>query len=73
MPNALKYVICYIALLLFGILWIASVIGVGELSLLWFSEPSQRAVIVLGYVGASVFAAVGSAVIVPRLWSTNKG
>ena len=73
MSNAWKYVLCYIVLFLFGVAWIASVIGVGQWAMMLFEEPSQRAVIVLGYVAASIFAAIGSAVIVPRLWSTNKG
>lgn len=67
MSNAWKYVLCYIVLFLFGIVWIASVVAVGQFSLTMFEEPSLRAAIVIGYVAASVFAALGSAVIVPKL------
>lgn len=73
MSNAWKYLLCYMVLFLFGVLWLSSVMLVGELAMTWFLEPSQRAVVVLGYISASVFAAVGSAVIVPRLGSSRKG
>lgn len=69
-----KYILCYIVLLMFGMVWIGSILLVGQWTIEILDNPNQRAAVVIGYVAASIFAAIGSANIAPKLGAkSDKG